>query len=187
MPELGYGSTYGEKQLEVPLKFYHDLAEWSKVNFLYTPKFLSLIRKLLHESHDKKRFGRLLKLLEQETGHMLLGVAEEAKIALTSQRTHLASLEFLEDGFLIPLNTEAFENSIYHEVQKICDAAKECLRKAAVKEQDIELVILTGGSTEIPLIQLAFKNLFPNAIFSDENKLSSVGLGLAYDSQKKFG
>jgi hypothetical chaperone protein len=38
MPELGYRSKYGEKQLEVPLKPFHDLAEWSKVNFLYTPK-----------------------------------------------------------------------------------------------------------------------------------------------------
>jgi hypothetical chaperone protein len=38
----------------------------------------------------------------------------------------------------------------------------------------------------VPLVQLTFKELFPNAEVADENKLSSVGLGLAYDSQKKF-
>jgi hypothetical chaperone protein len=186
MPELGYTSTYGEKHLEVPLKFYHDLAEWSKVNFLYTPKFLSLIRKLLHESHDKKRFGRLLKLLEQETGHTLLAAAEDTKIALTSRHSYQAQFEFLEEGFAIPVNREQFEDAIHNEVNKISDAATECLRKAGVREPDIELVILTGGSTEIPLVQSAFKRLFPHAAFADENKLSSVGLGLAYDSQKKF-
>jgi hypothetical chaperone protein len=187
MPEIGYSTTYGAKHLEVPLKFYHDLAEWSKVNFLYTPKILSLIRQLLHESHDKKRFGRLLKLLEQETGHTLLTAAEDTKIALTSGDTHQADFGFLEDGFTIPVTRKEFENTILHSVKKISNSAIECLHKAGVKQPDIDLVILTGGSTEIPIVQSAFKRLFPHAEFADENKLSSVGLGLAYDSQKKFG
>jgi hypothetical chaperone protein len=186
MPELGYLSTYGKKKLEVPLKFYHDLAEWSKTNFLYTPKNLSLIRQLLHESHDKKRFGRLLKLLEQETGHSLLAVAEDTKIALTSATQYDAQFEFIEEGFAIPINRKQFEDAIQTEIKKISDAATACLRKAGVQPHDIDLVILTGGSTEVPLVQSAFKKLFPEASFADENKLSSVGLGLAYDSRKKF-
>jgi hypothetical chaperone protein len=187
MPEIGYTTTYGAKHLEVPLKFYHDLAEWSKVNFLYTPKILSLIRQLLHESHDKKRFGRLLKLLEQETGHTLLSAAEDTKIALTSGNTHQAEFGFLEDGFTIPVTRNQFEDTIHHSVKKISDAAIECLRRAGVTQRDVDLVILTGGSTEIPVVQAAFKKIFPHAEFAGENKLSSVGLGLAYDSQKKFG
>jgi len=186
MPTLGYKSTYGKKQLEVPLKYYHDLAEWSKVNFLYTPKVLSQVKQFLHESHDKKRLGRLLKLLEQETGHTLLATAEDTKIALTSDLVHLAALDFLEDGLSIKADRKTFEDIIHHEVQKIEQATKECLQKARVKEQDIDLVILTGGSTEIPVIQQSFKKLFPQAAVADENRLSSVGLGLAYDSQRRF-
>jgi len=48
------------------------------------------------------------------------------------------------------------------------------------------MVILTGGSTELPAIQMEFRKLFPNAAVADENKLSSVGLGLAYDSRNRF-
>lgn len=187
MPELGYKTTYGKKHLEVPLKFFHDLAEWSKVNFLYTPKILSTIRQLLHESHDKKRFTRLLRLLEQESGHTLLGAAEDTKIALTSETFYQANFDFLETDFGIPITRQQFEEAIHNEVTKISTAAKECTRKAGVKEEDIELVILTGGSTEVPVVQSTFKILFPNAAFAGENKLSSVGLGLAYDSLKKFG
>jgi hypothetical chaperone protein len=187
MPELGYLSTYGPKHLEVPLKFYHDLAEWSKVNFLYTPKILSQIRQFLNQSHDKKRFSRLLKLLEQETGHTLLASAEDTKIALTSEKEYQAQFEFLEDGFTIAINRKQFEEAIANEVEKISNAATECLVYAGVKAQDIDLVILTGGSTEVPVVQSTFKAMFPNAAIADENKLSSVGLGLAYDSQKKFG
>ncbi|MFZ6011477.1 MAG: Hsp70 family protein, partial [Bacteroidota bacterium] len=83
MPELGYKTTFGEKHLEVPVKLYHDLAEWSKVNFLYTPKIMTQARQVLHQSHDKKRFARLVNILEKETGHALLASAEDAKINLT--------------------------------------------------------------------------------------------------------
>jgi hypothetical chaperone protein len=187
MPEIGYLSTYGKKHLEVPLKYFHDLAEWSKVNFLYTPKVLWQVRQFLHESHDKKRLGRLLQLLEQERGHSLLASAEDAKIALTSQSDYIAEFDFLQHGLTIPITRHQFETAIINDVKKIADAASDCVNYAGVKEQDIELVILTGGSTEIPIVRSAFNKLFPQAEVADENKLSSVGLGLAYDSQRKFG
>ncbi|MFD2934812.1 Hsp70 family protein [Spirosoma flavum] len=187
MPELGYRSRYGDKQLEVPLKPYHDLAEWSKVNFLYTPKIIMQVRQLLHQSHDKKRYRRLLTVLEDETGHTLLAAAEGTKIALTDHEEHKATFDFIEDGFFIPIKRALFEEAIRDEVEKIAASARQCLRDAGVKKEDIDLVILTGGSTEVHSIQAEFKRLFPNAAIADENKLSSVGLGLAYDCQHKFG
>ncbi|GAB4010738.1 Hsp70 family protein [Spirosoma sp. KCTC 42546] len=187
MPELGYRSTYGEKNLEVPLKPFHDLAEWSKVNFLYTPKVIMQVRQLLHQSHDKARYKRLLKVLEEETGHTLLAAAEGAKIALSDLDDYKALLDFIEDDFFVPIKRDLFERSIQSEVEKIADSARQCLREAGVQKEAIDLVILTGGSTEVHSIQAEFKRLFPNAAIADENKLSSVGLGLAYDSQNKFG
>jgi hypothetical chaperone protein len=187
MPELGYRSTYGDKGLEVPIKPYQDLAEWSKVNLLYTPRLISQIRLLLHQSHDKIRFKRLLDVLEKETGHSLLAAAENAKIALTDLEEYSTALDFLEDGFSIPIKRELFEQAIQEEVDKITASARQCLLEAGVSNQAIELVILTGGSTEVHSVKMAFRRLFPNAALAEENKLSSVGLGLAYDSQHKFG
>lgn len=187
MPELGYRSTYGPKNLEVPLKPFVDLAEWSKVNFLYTPKIIMQVRQLLHQSHDKQRYGRLLKVLEDETGHTLLAAAEGTKIALSVQEEYRASLNFVEEGFFVPVRRDLFEKAIEEDVEKIAASARQCLQEAGVQKEAIDLVILTGGSTEVHSIQTAFKNLFPNAAIADENKLSSVGLGLAYDSEYKFG
>ena len=187
MPELGYRSTYGEKRLEVPLKPYHDLAEWSKVNFLYTPKIIMQVRQLLHQSHDKKRYKRLLQVLEDETGHTLLATAEGTKIALTDHEAYNATFDFIEKDFLIPIQRTLFEQAIQGEVEKIAASARQCLQEAGVSNEAIDLVILTGGSTEVQSIQAEFRRLFPNAAIADENKLSSVGLGLAYDSRTKFG
>jgi hypothetical chaperone protein len=186
MPELGYKTTFGEKNLEVPLKLFHDLSEWSKVNFLYTIKILSQTKQLLFQSHDKERLKRLYTILEKETGHKVLAKVEEAKIALTAQQQYNALYDFIEPDLLIQTSRQQFENAISAEVEKIAGAATECINQAQVQAKDINLVILTGGSSEVPMIQAAFKQLFPSAELSDENKLSSVGLGLAYDSQMKF-
>lgn len=187
MPELGYKSVYGDKRLEVPLKPYYDLSEWSKVNFLYTTKLIVQTRQMLHQSHDKPRFGRLLRVLEQETGHSVLAAVEDTKIALTSASEHRTAFSFIEDEFSIAIQRRLFEEAIQQEVDKIVQAATQCMHAAQVQSESIDLVILTGGSTEVPLVQQAFRQLFPLAMIADENKLSSVGLGLAYASQQAFG
>ncbi|MBL0745615.1 Hsp70 family protein [Chryseolinea lacunae] len=187
MPEIGYRSTYGEKHLEVPLHTFHQLAEWSKVNFTYTPKVIMQTRQILHQSHDRKRYKRLLQVLEQETGHTLLGAAEQAKISLTGQAEHRAAFGFIEDDFFVNIQRREFDDAIQYEVDKITASATQCLNQASVRREDIDLVILTGGTTEVPLVQEEFRRMFPKAAIADENKLSSVGLGLAYDSQNKFG
>ncbi|HEY5825428.1 MAG TPA: Hsp70 family protein, partial [Cyclobacteriaceae bacterium] len=187
MPEIGYQTTYGEKDLEVPPKPFKDLAEWSKVNFLYTTKIISQTRQILYQAHDKKRYQRLLQILEQETGHSLLAATEETKIALTSATDYHTPFDFIEEGLAVNIKRIQFEEAIREEVEKISRSATQCLQLAQVKSDDIDLVILTGGSTEVPIVQAEFKRLFPKAAIADENKLSSVGLGLAYDAKNKFG
>lgn len=186
MPEIGYKTTYGEKSLEVPTMPYHDLAEWSKVNSLYTVKLRSQIQQILYQSHDKVKYKRLLKVLEQETGHALLASTENTKIALTYVAEHQAGFEFIEPGLKINIQRARFNEAIQKNLDKITNSAVECLLQAQVKAQNINLIILTGGSTEVPAVQSTFKKLLPTAEIIDDNKLSSVGLGLAYDSQNKF-
>ena len=145
------------------------------------------MKQLLHQSHDKKRFGRLVQVLESETGHTLLATAEGAKIALTDAETHNARLDFMAEVFTIPVTRPQFEAAIQDDVDRIAAAAWQCLREAGIGNEAIELVILTGGSTEVHSVQATFRHLFPNAAIADDNKLSSVGLGLAFDSRNKFG
>jgi len=186
MPQLGFRSTYGAKNLEVPSYHYFDLSEWSKVNFLYTNRILFQARQLLRETHDPVRYGRLIQVLEQETGHAVLAETEKIKIGLASRENYGAALDFIDHDLHIDVARENFNAAIITKTQRIVHAAKECLQAAGVTSDQIGLVIMTGGSTEIPLIQEQFRLLFPKAEWSEENKLSSVGLGLAYDARNRF-
>ncbi len=186
MPALGYGSTYGPKNLEVPSKPYHDLAEWSRVNLVYNVKLRAQVQQILYESHDKVKYQRLLKVLQQENGHALLSTTEEAKIALTQLPVWTTQLPYLEDDFAISLLQSQLDEAIAPAVDSVFKAADACLHQAQLQARDITLVILTGGSTEVPAIQRGFRERFPHAQIADENKLSSVGLGLAYASRQLF-
>jgi len=186
MPEFGYGSTYGEKILKAPVKPYHELSEWSKVNFQYTQKIRMQIADILRRSHDQVRFGRLLKILEEETGHALLQAVESTKIDLTENMISRMQLPFVENELLINVERNNFEDSIEEDIEKMYQAAIECVKQANVSVENINLIVLTGGSTEIPFIQKGFRKMFKNAEISDQNRLSSVALGLAYDSMRRF-
>lgn len=145
MPELGYRSTYGDKNLPVPLKFYYDLSEWSKINSLYTPKNLMMLRQYLGQSHDKTRFSRLLTVFTQESGHILLGIVEDTKIALTSDEVHEAPLDFIENGFTVTTAKSVFEEAITQEITNVANAATQCVQDAGVRPENIDLIILTGA------------------------------------------
>jgi hypothetical chaperone protein len=186
MPELGYRTTYGEKDLDVPLSPFHDMSEWSKVNFLYTPRMRQDMKAILYESHAPKKFGRFVEALEREAGHRILAAVEAAKIDLTAkERTH-ADMQFLEAGLAVDIARGAFDGFIGPHVERISESITECLARADLNDEDIEIVILTGGPTETPLLRDMITARFPNAPVSEENKLSSVALGLGYDSLRRY-
>lgn len=186
MPELGYRTTYGQKNFDVPLSPFHDMSEWSKVNFLYTPRMRQEMKAILQESHAPKKFGRFVAALERELGHRILASVETAKIELTAETRTAAAMDFLEAGLAIEIARDAFNGFIGAHVENISCAISDCLAKAGVTDDSIEIVILTGGPTETPLLRDMITARFPNAPVSEENKLSSVALGLGYDSLRRY-
>ncbi len=186
MPELGYRTTYGPKKLDVPLNPFHDMSEWSKVNFLYTPRMRHEMKAILKESHAPKKFGRFVQVLEKESGHRLLAAVEAAKIELTAREKVAADIGFLEAGLTVETSRDAFDAFIGPHVQKVSQSITECLAQADVADESIEIIILTGGPTETPLLRDMITARFPKASVSEENKLSSVALGLGYDSLRRY-
>lgn len=186
MPEFGINTTYGKKNLPVPSSQYFDIAEWSKVNSCYNYKNIKIINEVLNEAHTPELYQRLLELYEKQKGHELLKKVEDTKISLSNNHNIICSLEFLSDKPEISCMQDSLNLSIEKDVSKIKDSVAECLKQANVQAKDIDLIILTGGSTEIPYVKQQLCHIFENAELSDEDKLSSVGLGLAYDCLHHF-
>lgn len=187
MPHLGKGSTYGAKHLSVPSSIYFDLSEWSKINSAYTQKNINEAEEILSSAHQPNLYERLVDVLHNNLGHKLLNTVEESKILLTDCDELDSFLDYLSNKPSVRITRTVFENAIMNSVIQVEKTLDECMKQAGTAPNDIDLIIFTGGSTEIPLIQQRVKSFYPNAMVADSDKLSSVGLGLAYDARRRFG
>ena len=186
MPELGFRTTYGKKNLYVPSSQYFDMSEWSKINGAYNYQNKKIIKEVLNEAHQPEKYVRLQELYKQEAGHRLLMLVEEAKIKLSQSSQINTTLEFLSGKPKIKTSENLFSQAIKPDLSQIKKAMSECLQQAQIKSEKIEIIILTGGSTEIPFVKNELCQMFPQAKISAENKLISVGLGLAFDAYHYF-
>ena len=188
MPCFGLGTEYKSynQNIYLPTAPFISLSTWSSVNDVYNYKTLNMVKGYVVWGLEPEKTKRLYEIIENRLGHQNLDYVENAKIALSSMTEYDVKLDFLSDSPTIKTKRDLFEKAIEQDVKKIENSVQECLKNAKVKNTDIELVILTGGSTEIPYISRVMQSYFSNAKLSSENKMASVGLGLAYDAMRRF-
>src|SRR6201747_2996994 len=86
MPLFGFGSPKKRPGLDVPSRYFHDLATWSSINRMYEPGVAAEIRQVRQEASEPDLLDRLLRVVEEQRGHTLAMEIEEAKIALSDAR-----------------------------------------------------------------------------------------------------
>ncbi len=191
MPVFGYqtlqgGQTPYDKVMTLPTIPFRTMAEWSSINSMYTYKELNFAKKMLFNAQEKEKLQRFVELIEKQKGYSLLNTVEKTKIKLTEQCKINVPLNFISDKPVVPVSRQNLNESIELDVARIFKKVDECFSQAGIKPDDIQYVILTGGSTEIPLIQNIVSRYFPNAVLSQDNKFSSVSIGLTYDGMRRF-
>lgn len=196
MPHLGLGSKYSppnhpDKVMNVPIRSYADLSDWSRVNMAQSARSIRATEKTLRGAHDTEKLSRLLSVQRDQLGHKLLQLVENTKIDLTEKETSVGDLSSLGIKSNIELSRSQMEGDIFEQVERIKKGVQNCLAMAGVKSKDIDLIVLTGGSTELAIINRMVEEVFPRAEISNDNKFASVGLGLAeyakhyYNHQKR--
>jgi hypothetical chaperone protein len=178
MPLLGMGSRFGEKELEFPSQLFFELSEWAKVNWCYTPHNSQFVHDTIRTSTAPDQLQRLLHVLEYQWGHRLLDISETLKIELSADKVSQQTLNFLEKGLHTRMTQAQMNRLCAKTWAPVRTAMIHTIKQAGLKPDAIEAVILTGGSTALPVFQEWVTALFPTADIFQEDKLGSVGLGL---------
>ncbi|KQT87522.1 heat-shock protein [Aurantimonas sp. Leaf443] len=186
MPEFGLGTMTADGKRHLPVWYFNDMATWHRVNFLYTQKNLRDVEALRKEAAEPARLARFETLLKHRSGHRLAGAVEAAKIALTHEESAVVDLK--EPGFHLrhPVTRAGFEAATSDLVARIGASLDEALAVAGVEADEVDLVILTGGSTAIPAVQTAVRSRFGAARIAQADAFGAVGLGLAVDAARRF-
>ena len=104
----------------------------------------------------------------------------EAKIALSSQPTTKLDIE-LPGGkrYQREITREQFEGLIKPILDRTIGPSKQALKDAGLKPEQIDEVVLVGGSTRIPNVRALVQNLFERTPHTDLNPDEVVALGAA--------
>ena len=111
--------------------------------------------------------------------------AEKAKIELSTTQMTDINLPFLTADATGPkhlqcnLSRAQFEKMIDPIVEKTMTPVKKALKDAGVSKDDVDEILLVGGSTRIPLVRKAVEDFFGKAANSSVNPDEVVAMGAA--------
>jgi molecular chaperone DnaK len=107
-------------------------------------------------------------------------VVIEAKIALSSQPSTKLAVE-LPDGksYLREITREQFETLIDPVINRTVSPCKQALKDGGLKPEQLDEVVLVGGSTRIPKVRALVEQLFQRKPHTDLNPDEVVALGAA--------
>lgn len=186
MPLLGYRAPLKRKGLHMPTGYFHDLATWHTINRLYDSKVVRGIREIRRDAVDPQLIDRLIRVIEERRGHELSAAVERAKIDLESKASAEVPMAWIEEVRSVPITHETLEGSTARLASKIASRVGICLQQAGLMAEDIDALVLTGGSTRLSHVRRAIAAALPQTRLVEGDTFGSVGLGLTIGALKRF-
>jgi hypothetical chaperone protein len=177
---FGDGSTFKSlgKTLPFPVHIINTLNRWHRIHQLNDAQTLPGLASIMVSSDRPDDVERLIKLITNNYGYELFRAIDNAKKDLTIN--DLANVKFRPLSLNQEIQIDDFENLIRPAVTKIEDAVYQCLNSASVKPTKIKKVLLTGGSSQVPLMNRAICRIFGEEKIIRPDFFSSIATGLGY-------
>jgi len=172
------------KELSLPLHIIQKLRNWHLLPQLRNVEVRSFLREIKLNSDSPKEIQNLTSLIDDNLGILLFQTIEEAKSILTFKNS--TTIEFDEIiGVIITeqITRTIFESIIQEKLNDLRQCILQLLIEANLSPSDIDIVSLTGGTSQIPAIRKLFINLFGEEKIKNQNLFTSVSEGLASNSQ----
>ena len=115
----------------------------------------------------------------------IMEAAEKAKMELSNASQTDINLPYITavDGapkhLVMTLSKSKFEQLIDREIAKVINLGREALKKANVKAEELDGILLVGGSTRIPKVQEELTKAFNRPLLKNVNVDEAVALGAA--------
>ena len=165
LPEFGYGafgpSVAGSVPREVPSGVYFDLATWHLINTVYSPQRVAELRNMKPFYADVRQHQRLMTVVTERLGHELAARAEQAKIDVADGASTHIDLGLVENRLGVDLAESRAVEAIDADIARIVEAARETVRQAGLRPDQVSTLFFTGGSTGLRLLAQRIAAAFP--------------------------
>ncbi len=181
-PHFGYGSRYEDwgKYYDFPIHFFTTLCTWYDIAKLKDSPFKEDLNSILRTSTDKPAVQRLKTLIQEDLGFGVFKSIEKAKKELSHVTSSVIKFSSPHLNFSIPIGQDKFEAMISELIDQIDVALTDTLQRADKTPDQIDSILMTGGTSFVKRIQDYTKARFgEDKIFPDTNRFTGVAMGLA--------
>jgi hypothetical chaperone protein len=187
-PALGRGTQYRDEMFAlapVPAWLYGHLRRWHYLSFLKDETTLRLLDRVARGALEPVRFGRLVRIVDDNLGLMLHRAVEGAKVGLSIRDEDRVTLDAIDLDLAI--TRAAFEDWLVADLAAIDRVLDDVLARAGVAAADIDRVFATGGTSLVPVVRARLAERFGADKLVGGEELTSVAWGLAARARAVFG
>jgi hypothetical chaperone protein len=178
LPHLGLGSHFksmGDKVLELPKHVFHALARWNELSFLRTTKEYAELKDLAGYATEPEKLRRFFHIVDHSKGLDLYDAVSMLKRQLSTEDAALFNFE----GLKSEISRQDFELWIAEDLERIRQSLSTTLTNINCKDDEIDSVFLTGGTSLVPAVRQLFVDRFGEAKIHAGDELISVAKGLS--------
>ena len=183
-PHLGKGEVWKrrgfDREIETrfPFEEFEDLlVNWAVTYTLNQNKFTTpVMERIAAGGPNTIKFERLRDIIKHNLSYLLFTRIRTLKADLSC--SEVARLDVPEIDLEIELSRREFEDMISEPLQRIADALDVTVAKAGLRNDQVDIVLRTGGSSLIPAVRNLLEDRFPGRVV-DHDPFTSVAAGLA--------
>lgn len=135
-------------------------------------------------SHLAQQLG-LDSVAEKQNHRRLMNAGKEVKESLSSAASSVVSIQLLgaEQSTQVSMQLAEFNQLINELVTRTISTCKRAVKDARVSLEDVDNVIMVGGSTRVPLVRQQVEAFFKKAPLTsiDPDKVVAIGAGIQAD------
>lgn len=149
-----------------------------------TWEFLQHIEKFALSPEDSNKMQQLFTLVECQLGFPLFNEIEKTKIRLGKNSESVFNYQFPGINIDQPVTRQGYEESVTQTVDDIMNTMMDVFTQSGLKPSDVDEVILTGGTSQFPMLQQRLEAVFGRQKLLEHNIYQSVVNGLAQYAKK---
>jgi hypothetical chaperone protein len=143
-----------------------------------TYHFLQEVKKCTLTEKDKNNLERLFVLIEDQQAFPFFEEIERTKRGLSLEKSFQFGFDYPDLETAQEFTQTEFENWSHKITKAISDSIDRCLNQSQLKDDNIDLVFLTGGTAHVPFIREIFSKRFGAHRLQGQNYFHSVLSGL---------
>lgn len=171
--------TFDGRPLLFPEKLAKHLDQWQTIPNLSRPEALTLIKQAQRYSPEPHKFCALESLIYQNHGFALFEQIEQAKRRLSSVDETQLEMHVDEIDLSLTLTRPEFRQIVMDALAEARQGVRTILQQAGIAAPAVDVLVLTGGSSAIPVFRKMLANECPSARLVETDAFSSVTSGLA--------